>query len=91
MLKLFTYQSFIINEVIIHHLMLQTTALKRNGLLYGKLGITIAFFECGKYWNNTIYTDYAKEWNNSFLSAKLGIADGLAEKLVQMISNKKTF
>ena len=65
MLKPSTYQPFTINEEAIHHLMLHTAPLKRNGLLYGKLGITIAFFEWGNYWHNSIFSDYAIELKNS--------------------------
>jgi len=60
-----TYQTFTIEEEIIHHLMLQTALIKRNGLLYGKLGISLAFFEWGCNWDNPIYTDFAKELKNS--------------------------
>jgi len=65
MLKLDAHKTFTIEEEIIQHLMLQTISLKRNGLLYGKLGIVITFFLCGYYWNNPIYTDFAKELKNS--------------------------
>jgi len=65
MLKPSTYRTFIIEEEMIHHLMLQTVSIKRNGLFYGKLGIAIAFFEYGKYRHNPIYTDYAKELKDS--------------------------
>jgi len=44
MQKLSTYRTFTLEEEIIHHLMLQTASIKRNGLLYGKLGIALAFF-----------------------------------------------
>ena len=50
--------------------MLQTVSLKRNGLFFGKLGIAIAFFKCGKYRNNSVFIDYAKE-----------IKDGLPNKI----------
>ncbi|MDR2917345.1 MAG: hypothetical protein LBV74_21335 [Tannerella sp.] len=63
MLKPFTYQPFTIEEEIMHHLMLQSFSLKRNGLLYGKLGIAIAFFEWGRRCNNRVYTDFATELN----------------------------
>ena len=55
-------------EEIVHHLMLSTATLKRNGLFYGKLGISIAFFEYGRYRNNQIYTDFAIELKNSLPS-----------------------
>ena len=58
-------QTFNIEELIIHHLMLQSVFLRKNGLLYGKSGITIAFFECGRFWNNPVYSDYAKELKDS--------------------------
>ena len=60
-----TLRTFTIEEEIIHHLMLQIVSLKRNGLLFGKSGITIAFFEWGKFWNNPVYSDYAKELKES--------------------------
>ena len=59
------YVQFTLEEQIIHHLILNAYSLKRNGLFYGKLGIAIVFFECGKYWNNHVYTDYAIELKNS--------------------------
>jgi len=58
------YFSFTIEEEITHHLMLQAVFHKRNGLLYGKLGISLAFFEWGCNCNNPIYTDFAKELKN---------------------------
>lgn len=61
----FTNQSFTIEEKILHHLMLNAFSLRRNGLLYGKSGIAIAFFEWGRYCGNQVYTDYAKELNGS--------------------------
>lgn len=54
-------------EKIIHHLILQATSIDDNGLFYGKIGISIAFLECSKFWNNLVYFDYANELNNSFL------------------------
>lgn len=68
MLKPYTYQTFTIEEDVIHHLMLYAALLKRNGLFYGKIGIAVAFVECGKYWNNPVYFDYAKELKNNLLS-----------------------
>ena len=52
---------FTLEDKILNHLILQTVSVKRNGLFYGKLGIAIVFFECGKHRNNSVYTDYAKE------------------------------
>jgi len=61
------YYPFTIEEEIIHHLMMQTACNKRNGLLYGRMGIVLAFFELGKYLNNVVYTDFAYELKNSIL------------------------
>jgi len=47
--------------------MLQANSMNRNGLLYGKIGVTISFFEYGRYRNNLVYTDYAKELKDSLL------------------------
>jgi len=65
MIKLPPNYTFSIEEKTVHHLMLQANSMKRNGLLYGKIGVTIAFFEYGRCRNNLVYTDYAKELNNS--------------------------
>lgn len=59
------YTAFTLEEQIIHHLMLQTVSLKRNGLLYGKSGIALAFFEYGKYQHNSVFIDYANELMDS--------------------------
>ena len=59
------YMPFTQEEQIIHHLMLNASSFKRNGLFYGTLGIVIAFFECGRYRNNPVYIDYAIELQNS--------------------------
>lgn len=62
------YITFTLKEKIIHHLMLKTAFLKKDGLLYGKLGIAIAFFEYGKFSNNPILIDYGDELIDGFLN-----------------------
>jgi len=56
---------FTLEEQILHHLMLQSVFLNRNGLLYGRMGIALAFFEYGKHCNNILYINFAKELKDS--------------------------
>ena len=63
-----SYLFFTLEEQIIHHLMLQTVSLKKNGLMYGKSGIALFFFEYGKYYHNPVFIDYGNELINSILS-----------------------
>ena len=52
---------FSLEQKIVHHLLLQSPFVREMGLLYGKMGISIFFFEYGKYLNNNVYTDYGNE------------------------------
>jgi len=65
MIKLPQNYIFTFEEKTVHHLMLQANSIKKNGLLYGKIGVAIAFFEYGRCRNNLVYIDYAKELKDS--------------------------
>lgn len=60
--------SFIIEEKIIHHLILKGFSLKDIGLFGGKAGIAIAFFCYGKYTRNNTYIEVADDLIDGFLS-----------------------
>lgn len=47
------------NKDIIHHLIINTPLLKDIGLLTGKMGISIAFYEMSRREENDVYSDYA--------------------------------
>lgn len=59
---------FTLEQSIIHHLLLKTVGIEDYSLFNGKLGISIAFFEYGKYSKNQIYIDFADELIDNFLS-----------------------
>lgn len=48
-------------ESIIHHLIIKTPLLKDIGLLEGRMGILITFYELSKELNDEIYSAYAGE------------------------------
>lgn len=48
-------------ESIIHHLIIKSPLLKDIGLLEGRMGILIVFYEMSKEHNNKIYSAYAGE------------------------------
>jgi hypothetical protein len=59
---------FTVEEMLIHHLIVKTAGLKDVTLLNGKLGIAIAFFEYGSFVKNSVYTDFADDLIDGFLS-----------------------
>lgn len=54
-------KEFTIEQKIVHHLILQNSFVKDLGLLHGKMGIALFFFEYGKYTGCDVYTDIGEE------------------------------
>jgi len=81
-------------QTIIHNLMLKSFFLNDIGLLHGKIGIALFFYNYSKFTDNTVYSDYADDllddiWNSlhnrlpdTFESGLTGIAWGI-EYLIQ--------
>ncbi len=61
---------FDFEEKILHRLILQSPFVEDLGLLYGKMGITIFFFEYGRYKGCNVYTDIGEE-----------LLDGICEQI----------
>lgn len=59
---------FTFEQSIIHHLVIKTIDMDDYSLYYGKLGISIALFEYGKYSNVQLYIEFAEELLDNFLS-----------------------
>lgn len=51
----------ILEKKIIHRLIMQSPFVQNLGLLYGKMGIALCFFEYGRYTNCNVYTDIGGE------------------------------
>jgi len=100
MLNFPTYQSFTIEDEIVHHLMLQTAFIQSNGLLYGKMGIAVVFLKYGINCNNLIFIDFAEELKNSickkindktpldFATGLLGVGWGIEYMIQHLCVNK---
>ena len=85
---------FTLEQSIIHHLMMQSPFISDFGLLSGKMGISLFFYEYARHENEIIYSDFAGEllddiWDKvhnrvpiSFESGLTGIAWGI-EYLIQ--------
>lgn len=74
---------FNISQKIIHRLILQSSFLSDPGLFCGKMGISIFFFEYGRYKENEVYTDFAEElldyiWKQVHIDLPIGFAFGLS-------------
>ncbi|MDR0749770.1 MAG: hypothetical protein LBF62_09390 [Tannerellaceae bacterium] len=74
---------FTLEQFITHHLVLKTVGVQDYSLFNGKLGISIAFFEYGKYLKNQLYLDFADELIDDFLSKinnrmSYGLSTGLS-------------
>ena len=94
MLKQTRFTNFTLEQTIIHHLMMKSTFINDFGLLYGKMGISLFFYEYSKFKNEITYREFAKELLESicniihkripieFNSGLSGIAWGL-EYLIQ--------
>lgn len=68
---------------LIHRLMWETSFLTDLGLFNGKMGVVIFFYECGKYCDNLIFTEFASElldelWNEVDQNTQICFATGLA-------------
>jgi hypothetical protein len=51
----------VLEKKIIHHLILQSPFAQDLGLLYGKMGIALCFFEYGRHTDCKVYTDIGGE------------------------------
>lgn len=52
---------FKLEQKCIHRLLLQSFSVPDLGLFYGKMGITLCFFEYGRYTDNCVYIDIGEE------------------------------
>jgi hypothetical protein len=59
---------FSFEEQLIHQLTLKSNRMKEASLFHGKLGVAIAFFEYGRFSENKVYTAFADELIDGFLS-----------------------
>lgn len=67
----------------VHHLMYYSSFEKDLGLFYGKMGISIFFFEYGRYTKCSVYTDFGadlldKIWSQVHLDIPIHFASGLS-------------
>lgn len=75
--------AFSFQQRLIHRLIMQGPFLQDIGLLHGKMGIALFFFEYGKYTNCSVYTDVGEEllddiWGQVHDELPYGFGSGLA-------------
>lgn len=70
-------------QKIIHHLILQSPFISDIGLLYGKMGIALFFFDYGRYKNCEVCIDIADKlleniWENMYVGLSFNFDSGLS-------------
>lgn len=75
--------AFNLEEKIIHRLLLESSFAKNTGLLYGKMGIALCFFEYGRYTANDVYSEAGEEllddiWTHIHLKSPFHFDSGLS-------------
>lgn len=54
-------KTFDLRQRMLNHLLLRSGTTPDIGLLHGKTGLIILFYHCSKYFNNTLYEEFANE------------------------------